>query len=121
MRGFLQSWLGIIAVCATIIAIVFGVLGSLIGLDFILAIATFCAAVTALCIYGEVVLWLTTFDWTENPLLKATFASVLLSVLSFAVFAFFEWGLFMTLGIITAIIAGVVIVIGLIKLIFGNI
>lgn len=115
----MKTFLAIVAICAAIIAIVFGALGEIVGLTFISSIAYLASVVLTICIYGIITLWVISFDWSEAPFLKATFSGTLMSVASISVFAIFDWQLFHTLFVIFAIITGIAIVIGLIKTIFS--
>ena len=119
MKDGIIGLLWSVAICAAIVAVVFGVLGELIALDFALSIAYFTSKVFAISIYAIVALWVIGFDWMEMPFIKATGAGVLMAVLSYLVFAFFEWSLFYTLFVLFAVVAAVAVVIGLIKTIFG--
>ncbi len=120
IKDKLQPYLIMIAVCAVIVTVVFGILGELIGLDFANKIAKFALAILAISILLIVVLWILSFDWTESPFIKATFSGVVMAVLSLIIFEVFNWQFFHTLFIIFAVITAFVVVIGLIKTIFGS-
>ena len=119
MKDGIIGLLWSVAICAAIVAAVFGLLGGLIELAFISVIAYFAGIVLAMSIYGIVLVWVAGFTWTEMPFAKATGAGVLMAVLSYFVFAIFEWSFFYTLFVLFAVIAAVAVVIGLIKTIFG--
>lgn len=118
MRDNIRGILWTIAICAVVVAVVFGLLGALIGLDFAVVIAAVAAQAFALAIYLTAAMWVIGFDWSDMPFFKATGGSVLMAVLSYLVFDFFEWAVFYTLMIIFAVCAAVAVVIGVIKTIF---
>lgn len=120
MKDIIIGLLGTIAICAVIIAVVFGLLGELVGLDFAVSIACFAGSALVLSIYGMVVVFVLGFDWTEDTLVKLTGAGILMAVLSNIVFMILEWVLFYNLFVIFAVVAAVTTVVGLIKLIFFN-
>lgn len=118
MKDGINGLLVTIAICGAIIAVVFGLLGELIGLDFAISIAYFAGAALVLSIFTLVVIWVFSFDWTEAPFIKLTCTGVLLAILSYIIYTFFEWELFYTIFVICAVIVAVTIVIGIIKTIF---
>lgn len=120
MKNGIKGLLGTIAICAAIIAVVFGLLGGLIDLDFAITIAYFAGAVLAMSVYVLIVLWVVSFDWTESPFLKMALAGILLAVLNYIIYAIFDWQLFYIVFIICAVATALAVVIGVIKAIFGN-
>ena len=81
MKNGIWGLLGTVAICAAIVAVVFGALGALIGLDFATVLAYFAGLVFVLAIYGMVVVWVIGFDWTDMPFAKATGAGILMAAL----------------------------------------
>lgn len=115
----MKAFLGAIAICATIIAIVFGILGVIVDISLISRIAYYASIALTLSIYGIFALWIISFDWSEAPFLKATFSGFLMSLSSIIVFWIFKWQIFHILFVIFAIATALAIVIGLIKTIFS--
>jgi hypothetical protein len=118
MREGIGGLLVTIAICAAVVAVVFGALGALIGLEFATTIAYIAAEAFVLSIYASIVMWVIGFDWSEMLFAKAAGAGVLMSALSYIVFSIFEWAIFYTLFVIFAVIAAIAIVVGVLKTIF---
>ena len=108
------------AVCAAIVGGVFWILGELIGLSFATQIAYWAGIVLVLSIYIIIVLWVFSFQFKEGFFIKTISAGFVLSIINFIVYTIFEWDIFYTVFVISAIITAIAIVVGLIKAIFRN-
>lgn len=115
----MKGALGAIAICALIIAVVFGILGVIVDIALISHIAYYASIALTLSIYGLFVSWIVSFDWSEAPFIKATFSGTLMSLSSIIVFWIYKWQLFHLLFVVFAIATGIAIVVGLIKTIFS--
>ena len=120
MKTKIYGIMGTIAICAVIIAVVFGALGTIVGIEFIASIAYLACIGLAISIFIMIVVWVLSFDWSESPFLKITVGGIIMAVASIIIHAIFEWQIFYTLFVIFSIITGIAIVIGLIKTIFGG-
>lgn len=120
MKDGLIGFFGTVAICTAVVGVIFGFLGGLTSIDFMLTIAYFAGAILVLSIFAIVVVCLFSFDLSEMPFIKITFAGALLAVLSYLIYDIFYWQIFYTVFVICAFVAGFVAALGIIKGLFFN-
>lgn len=119
MKDRIYGMLGTVATCAVIALVVFAVLDQIVDLEFVSLVVDLSGKALTFSAYVTICIWIGSFDWGEAFFWKATASGIIFAATNYIVYAIYGWELFYSIFVVSALVAAIAIVIGVIKAIFG--